>query len=152
MVGNVTVVRLKHQSGPIEIQSPYFLPRGRETIRKKPTLNFNSILLSLSYAGLAILCQLRPFLSHPYAQLQIREWLGRYLIESARKSSSHMIGTKLAHYKITSHLGSGGMGDVYEATGSKLGRSVAIKFLPEPFSHDTNVLRDSSARPAYWRR
>src|SRR5262245_30415754 len=47
-----------------------------------------------------------------------------------------MIGTKLAHYKITSHLGSGGMGDVYEATDSKLGRSVAIKFLPEAFSHD----------------
>src|SRR5688572_10945609 len=47
-----------------------------------------------------------------------------------------MIGTKLAHYEITSHLGSGGMGDVYQATDSKLGRSVAIKFLPEAFSHD----------------
>jgi serine/threonine protein kinase len=48
-----------------------------------------------------------------------------------------MIGTKLAHYEITSHLGSGGMGDVYQATDSKLGRSVAIKFLPEAFSHDS---------------
>src|SRR5438093_5596739 len=48
-----------------------------------------------------------------------------------------MIGTKLAHYEITSHLGSGGMGDVYQATDSKLGRSVAIKFLPETFSHDS---------------
>jgi serine/threonine-protein kinase len=48
-----------------------------------------------------------------------------------------MIGTKLAHYEITSHIGSGGMGDVYEATDTKLGRSVAIKFLPEAFSHDT---------------
>src|SRR4026207_1268451 len=47
-----------------------------------------------------------------------------------------MIGTKLAHYEITSHIGSGGMGDVYQATDSKLGRSVAIKFLPEAFSHD----------------
>ena len=46
-----------------------------------------------------------------------------------------MIGTKLAHYEITSHLGWGGMGDVYQATVSKLGRSVAIKFLPEAFSH-----------------
>jgi eukaryotic-like serine/threonine-protein kinase len=48
-----------------------------------------------------------------------------------------MIGTKLAHYKIISHLGSGGMGEVYQATDSKLGRSVAIKFLPEAFSHDS---------------
>src|SRR5215470_13330670 len=48
-----------------------------------------------------------------------------------------MIGTRLAHYEITAHLGSGGMGDVYQATDTKLGRSVAIKFLPEAFSYDT---------------
>src|SRR5689334_5063761 len=49
-----------------------------------------------------------------------------------------MIGRKLAHYEITSHLGSGGMGDVYQATDTKLDRSVAIKFLPEAFSHDAD--------------
>ena len=49
-----------------------------------------------------------------------------------------MIGTKLAHYEITSHLGSGGMGDVYQATDSKLGRSVAVKFLPEAFARDAD--------------
>jgi eukaryotic-like serine/threonine-protein kinase len=48
-----------------------------------------------------------------------------------------VIGTKLAHYEITSHLGTGGMGEVYQATDSKLGRSVAIKFLPEAFSHES---------------
>ena len=48
-----------------------------------------------------------------------------------------MIGNKVAHYEITNHIGSGGMGDVYQATDTKLGRSVAIKFLPEAFSHDT---------------
>jgi serine/threonine protein kinase len=48
-----------------------------------------------------------------------------------------MIGTKLAHYQITAHLGSGGMGDVYQATDAKLGRSVAIKLLPEAFARDT---------------
>ena len=48
-----------------------------------------------------------------------------------------MIGSKLAHYEITSHQGSGGMGDVYQATDSKLGRSVAIKLLPDAFERDT---------------
>src|SRR5262245_7976926 len=47
-----------------------------------------------------------------------------------------MIGTRLAHYEITAHLGSGGMGAVYQAVDSRLGRTVAIKLLPEYFSHD----------------
>ena len=51
-----------------------------------------------------------------------------------------MIGTKLAHYEITSHLGTGGMGEVYQATDSKLGRSVAIKLLPAAFASDPERL------------
>src|SRR5437762_12673719 len=47
-----------------------------------------------------------------------------------------MIGTKLAHYEITSHLGTGGMGEGYQAMDSKLGRNVAIKLLPEAFTHN----------------
>ena len=44
------------------------------------------------------------------------------------------------HYEITSHLGSGGMGEVYQATDSKLGRSVAIKLLPAAFASDPERL------------
>src|SRR3989304_5573448 len=47
-----------------------------------------------------------------------------------------MIGSRLAHYDITAHLGSGGFGDVYQATDTKLGRCVAIKLLPEAFARD----------------
>src|SRR6059036_517240 len=47
-----------------------------------------------------------------------------------------MIGTRLDHYKITAHLGSGGFGDVYQAADTKLGRSVAIKLLPQAFARD----------------
>src|SRR5262245_45462174 len=48
-----------------------------------------------------------------------------------------MIGRRLAHFEITNHLGSGGMGDVYQATDTKLGRSVAVKLLPEAFARET---------------
>ena len=51
-----------------------------------------------------------------------------------------MIGTRLAHYDVTSHLGSGGMGEVYQAADTKLGRSVAIKVLPEAFSRDSETI------------
>ena len=45
-----------------------------------------------------------------------------------------MIRAKLEHHTVAGHLGSRGMGDVYQATDSKLRRSVAIKILPEAFA------------------
>src|SRR3974390_1756492 len=49
-------------------------------------------------------------------------------------------GTKLNTYEVTSHIGSGGMGEVYQAHDAKLGRDVAIKVLPEQFARDPERL------------
>ena len=45
-------------------------------------------------------------------------------------------GTKLGQYGILAKIGAGGMGEVYRARDTKLGREVAIKVLPEEFSQD----------------
>src|SRR3989440_2619117 len=88
--------------------------------------------------------------SHEQAGGFIEEPAFEVMAESLENKQTELIGQTLGHYKILEQIGKGGMGEVYRARDTRLGRDIALKVLPSAFSSDADRLRrfEQEARAA----
>ena len=103
---------------------------------ERPPAERNAFLKDACSGDTALQEELESLLRHEPAAARFLDIPAAQIVANAHKPDADMVGRQLGPYKIAALLGAGGMGEVYRARDTKLGRDVAIKILPVGFTAD----------------